>query len=94
MFHCATWVCPAAMRPRSTVRLGTARWLPTWLPTISKSISRPFSFSTILGCAEVMTSRLASPLPLLFTTRPSAKGSDSSTWSVKGSSPITSRCQK
>ena len=93
-FHCADCVAPGAMLPRSTVSDGVPAWLPTCELTILKSISRPFSFSMILGCAEVMVRSPAPPLPTLVTCRPSANGSLASTASVKGSSPITSRCQK
>ena len=82
------------MSPKFAVREGVTAFTSTWVPTILKSMSKPFSFSTIWGCEEVIVKFLALPLPEFVTMIPSAKGSEGSTSSVNGSSPITSRCQK
>ena len=56
-----------------------------------KSISKPFSLSTILGCAEEMWRFLAVPLPWFLTSIPRVKGTEGSICIVKGSSAKTSR---
>ncbi len=87
MNQVATSRPPAETSPKSASRLGEKSSPLTLDPMISKSISRPFSFSMILGWAEVTVRLLASPAPLLVTMSPSAKGAEGSTSSVKGLSP-------
>jgi len=87
MSHWATTDSPAPIVPIRAVSDGSTGLTSTWVPRIEKSTSRPFSFSTIFGCAEVTVKSLAVPWPVLVTISPTAKASEGSVSSVCGSSP-------
>ena len=98
-YDAGPWEIGAAVRPLAAKtkprRVGRSApaihyvigWSPTRVPMMVKSISRPFSFSTILGWPEVIWKFRALPAPMFFTISPSENGSEGSTAVVKGSSP-------
>mmetsp|Transcript_54986 Transcript_54986/g.134849 ORF Transcript_54986/g.134849 Transcript_54986/m.134849 type:complete len:232 (+) Transcript_54986:941-1636(+) len=64
------------------------------VPISSKSTSRPFSLSTIVGWFDVIATLVAVPGPTLHICWPSVNGTAGSrTSGVSGSSANTSRCQ-
>ena len=79
-------ILPGPMLPKFTVRDGVMFWPETSVPMIWKSISRPFSFSTILGWLEVMRMFLAVPLPRFSTITARLNGMLGSICGVNGSS--------
>jgi len=58
-------------------------------PMILKLTSRPFSFSIISGCPEVMWRFMATPYPAFCIATARANGTDGSLSSVKGLSPTS-----
>ena len=68
----ATLMSPALMAPKLAVSEGETSSPATWVPMSWKSISRPRSFSTIWGWAEVMRKLRACPKPSLRTMTPRA----------------------